>query len=137
MKTLVESVAQAQEVYYLANGEYATNLEYLDVQFPPRTVEFQLKPGENEEQGEARKKRSRTYAWGNCWINATVSACQNTQIGMQYRKYHTHSFNRRDCIIKTTDKTDWRNQICQAETGKSAAQGSTDNTYGLTSYIYP
>ncbi len=34
VKPLVESIAQAQELYYLANGEYPTKLEELDISFP-------------------------------------------------------------------------------------------------------
>ncbi|MBR2082771.1 MAG: prepilin-type N-terminal cleavage/methylation domain-containing protein [Elusimicrobiaceae bacterium] len=34
MKSLVKAIAQAQEVYYLANGEYTSNWEELDVNTP-------------------------------------------------------------------------------------------------------
>ncbi len=32
--TVLRSVREAQEIYYMANGEYATDLETLDIQFP-------------------------------------------------------------------------------------------------------
>ena len=35
LKVAGESLSQAQEIYYLANGRYASNFEELDLSFPP------------------------------------------------------------------------------------------------------
>ncbi len=121
MKTLVESVAQAQEVYYLANGHYTDDFDELSIDLPGEFVDVD----------------KRSFSWGNCWTETNATYCQNDQINMQYRKYYIHSLNRRDCLIMgTIDKTDWRNQICQAETGKTSKQASTDNTYKIVGYSY-
>ena len=37
LRVLAESIAQAEEIYYLANGKYTTNVEALDIQFPSPT----------------------------------------------------------------------------------------------------
>ena len=36
-KVLAEASAKAQEIYYLANGEYVSNVEELDIQIPGKT----------------------------------------------------------------------------------------------------
>jgi len=37
MKTLATSLAQAQEIYYMANGEYSSSIDKLDIGFSGET----------------------------------------------------------------------------------------------------
>ena len=36
--TMLKAIANAQEVYYLANGEYTNNINELDIQIPPELI---------------------------------------------------------------------------------------------------
>ena len=125
MKHLVEAIVQAEETYYLANGRYADDFDELSIDIPA-------------ESGSATMLGLRSNNWGACWINSYGAVvCENTQINMQYRKYagYGSTSGPRECnIIGTTDTTDWRNKICQAETGRT--NGTVSTTYNLISYIY-
>ena len=127
LKNLVVSIAQAQEIYYLANDKYADNLENLDINFP------------------SGKKETSTlfqydYDWGYCKFGGVTSQCRDNKIDMAYQIYVLHSISYSDragdhvCWVGgTKDLNDIRNQICKAETG-AAAPRVLDNNY--TSWGY-
>ena len=55
IKDMTEAIARAQEVYYLANGNYATTLSSLDIDFP---VGGTINDDDNKI----------TYSWGRCSV---------------------------------------------------------------------
>ena len=113
LKHIVKSVAQAQEVYYLANDEYATSFADLDVDMPVGKT-------------AASTDNYYIYTWGYCHMGTGDQImCYNNQSGLQYQQHLLHhkagSSGRTYCVIVgTSDLTDKRNVICQAETGTSA-----------------
>lgn len=123
MKPIAEAIAQAQEVYYLANGDYATTLSSLDVQFPAG--------GTTNEEDNAI-----TYNWGKCAINDT----ENTQCGLTdendkwivrylvFHYYNTELIGKRVCLTKDN----LSKQICQIETGDSDPK----NWSNFSAYYY-
>ena len=112
LKVLARSIADAQEVYYLANGSYATNLEDLDVQLPVGIYPTQT--------GD-----SRNFAWGVCQTIDTDEKkvdCRNTEIGLWYEQYYQNSVSYPGnmlCVAGNSDLSSAQNQICKAETNKS------------------
>ena len=58
MKNLVKSVADAQEIFYLANDKYAATFEELDVTIPPA------------QDMDNSTSSNYVYDWGNCEIQA-------------------------------------------------------------------
>lgn len=131
LKHMTKAIALAQEVYYLTNGEYSTNIEDLDIQWPESTSEFQLNPGETEEEGAVRSKRVRTYTWGNCWTNLGKCVCINNDIGMEYQIYPSHPHdNSPKNSIWCVARNNIAHQICKDETGR------TTPSYGTTMYQY-
>lgn len=104
LKNLTKSIANAQEVYYLANGQYATRFDQLDIEAgtPHTAADFQ-----------------RDFPWGNCIIWDQVSAlCEYT--GLRYIIYLKHS-SRPDagtiyCVV--LNNSPLHNQLCEQETGK-------------------
>ena len=126
LKVLAHAIANAQEVYYLANNDYATNFEDLDIQMPT--------PTNPNETGNVR-----TYAWGSCNILHTSEMdieCWNTQDKLGYSIYYNHSAaypGRRMCWALNRDLTSHQNQLCKAETNNSTYGSGTAGAY---SYIY-
>ncbi len=135
LKALATSVFQAQEVYYLAHGDYATDIDALDVAFPDSTVTHQY--DEDDTEQEAKAKRNRYYEWGSCYtIKADYSVvCINSKISMGYYMYLKNSpasrAGKRQCVAYTTDTNSIQAQICQSETGDTAP-----NSSGRLNYWY-
>ena len=125
IKVLADSIAKAQEVYYLANGQYATTFEELDVEMPG---------------GKLNSSTASTYKynWGTCNLpqdgNPRISCYGKNNV--YYIAHFQHSIERpgaRRCsVIGTTDLSDWRNAICRQETGKEGHPTTAD----LVDYSY-
>jgi len=117
LKNLTNSIAQAEEIYYLANGNYATDLEELSVEMPAGKLNTSTSEQYN-------------YDWGYCSVGTgmgdTIVLCYNSQIRMQYQISLEHSVTpgRRCTVIGSLDLSDIRNQICKAETGKTTYKAS-------------
>ena len=120
IKDLTYSLARAQEVYYLANGKYATDFEELVIDMP------------------AGKQDTSTtsvyyYDWGRCQLNQKMVWCTDSRAGMQLQVKYDHAFEEagvRDCIAFSGDTNDIRNQLCRQETGGSVKIVQTDTYTG-------
>ena len=126
LKILTKSLADAEEAYYLANGEYTRDLDILGV------------------MPEGKLNTSTTnqfdYPWGYCYAhtpvpggtNSAVVFCVNTQHSIRYDKYLLFSAYvpgvAKCVVINATGVNDIRNQICKAETG-SSTYDVADTTY--------
>lgn len=115
LKKLARSIADAQEVYYLANGRYATDFEELSIDMPA---------GKLADSNRYTYK----YDWGQCffgWLdNYTVRnvQCKSDEADMEYQIYFQQIARYagvRSCRAYRTDVNDIRNQICRSETGNS------------------
>ena len=111
LKIIAESIAKAQEVYYLANGKYSPYFEELDIDLPAG--------------GKVSSSHANEYFfdWGYCFTgpvgdNARV-LCALSKEEMRYMvvfdRSATHA-GERICEVKTTDLNDWRNKVCKSET---------------------
>ena len=111
LKHLTKALADAQEVYYLANGQYTKKVADLDVDLPG---------GKDETKSS---ERIYYYDWGYCGMGQDdgITLCENSQINMQYQIVLPHSSassaGTQRCIVFSDDETDLPNQICKAETG--------------------
>ena len=118
IKSLVENVASAEEVYYLANGKYTADVKDLDVSVPGGWTE-----GENQETDGVITKREYVFNWGKCWINATQFTCSVdiSNVLVYYKKYYEHAATpiKRRCIVRTTDLGHVGNKLCKNETLKT------------------
>ena len=143
MKNLVRSIADAQEVYYLANNEYADDFDKLDVTVPDNTIEHEYAEDEN---ADTLSKKRRWYDWGYCSIitgNTASVDCQNEQISMRYniRLLHTSAVTYQGkpmCIaLGTNDVSTIQNQICKQETllEKPTVKHTTGDIYNT--WLYP
>ena len=123
LKNLTHSIAQAEEVYYLANNRYATDFEELSVEMP------------------AGKKDNSTpeaygYDWGGCKITISDThsqiSCSNLLAGMRYVKrlaFSVLNANKRLCRIDNTDLSSVQAKICIQETQHTTPDSSGSDSY--------
>jgi len=109
LKNLVKSLAQAEEVYYLANGQYTTHFEDLDISMP----------GGNLDTSASSRYR---YDWGNCWLASSTRVafvrCENTQDKLGLQSYLAKSPSGRGsiCLAQSTDINTLPNKVCKSDT---------------------
>ena len=129
IKPLVESIAQAQEAYYLANGEYPTKLEKLDISFPegdsPRgDTGFNYKDMFcNTSTGRAL---CRVYLGGNSMTDEDIT------YSVTGKHYEGDKYPAGICLCSVYKTSSVAEKICQLETGKQ----SPDKTSGTTQIYY-
>ena len=110
IKNAAEAVAQAQEVYYMANGEYATKTSDLDVDFPG---------GGSADEDDITV----TYDWGDCNLTDpknTQCCYKKNGVFFGYLVYHntgTSYAGRRYC--QATKGTIYE-KVCQSDSGDTA-----------------
>lgn len=126
LKPITESLAQAQEVYYLANGTYANKIADLDIGLPG---------GQDPTKSSDKLYH---YDWGYCGASSDSAKCYTKATRMQYQIYYKHSIyhpNSRSCIVwGTQDLTDLPNQICKTETKAETGKKYASDNY--TEWIY-
>ncbi len=105
LKHIVDDIAKAEEAFFLANGKYSTDFSELDI--------FDVKE---------HTKYYRATEDIVCYTDGASFACVHHKLNMRYGM--DLSAKTRGCqVFGTADKTEWRNKICQTETGKSEPQG--------------
>lgn len=131
LKHMVRALVEAEEVYYLANGDYTTNMEDLSVEIPNGTLDT---------EAATNKSHKYKYDWGYCWLyNSTEkrAECLDSKAHMRYREYYIHTVKdsgKRKCVVQTTDETNWRNAICKAETNNGSYW--KDTKYNFLAWTY-
>ena len=129
IKDITKAIADAEELYYLNNGQYTNDPSKLGIDLSGATI----------------SGNTFTFNNGNsCLIwNVTKGqkavACSTKINKIEIKYYHQFAFssnvpNRRVCIVFSTDKTDIPNKVCQNDTGKTAAQINCEDDY--CAYLY-
>ena len=117
-KTMTKSLAEAEEVYYLANGEYTLDPEALSIELPGATCAM-----------DGNYMRC-TTSWGQCSLAVHAVNCKVYKNGAKYMSLnwwldHSDYPGTRTCVVYNTNLNDIGNQICKQETNRS----SPNNTY--------
>ena len=103
LKDLTQSIANAQEIYYMANGVYSTLFEALDVDTP---ANFSTEENDTVD--------IRVFPWGRCQLSTTNVYCSNNVLA--YQVYYQNSTNpRRRCIAWSEDENSVPAQVCKQE----------------------
>ncbi len=120
VKELAVNLANAEELYYMANGTYTQFFDSLDVKIPASYLE-----------DGGGTYRQRYFKWGRCGIqndaNAYVvcSVKQGSSFPLGYQIYLQHSQGaQRWCVSNSGDVNALPNQVCKSETGKSTPLGT-------------
>ena len=129
MKPIVKALIEAEEVYYLANGDYTLDLTELDVELP--TPDFLDTTSQTYPIFE--------YKWGKCFSNLKgIVTCKLTPTSISYAigALHLSSpsylawIGKQVCQARTSNI--YAKQICQQESGAITPSGLTPTE--LTEY---
>ena len=130
LKTIVKSLVQAQESYYLANGDYATDLKKLDIEAPAGRLNI---------TGIKRY----TYDWGHCEIltssdKATGVYCHNNLSNIRYGIFLQHADSeyagmQRCSAVDGTNPT--TSTICKQDSGLTQPTYTNEDT-GVAHYFW-
>ena len=118
MKNMVRAIANAQELYYLANGKYATRFDELDIDMG----------GTPQDEND----NIRNLDWYACFVtNPNYAYCWSNKIQMEYQTALVHSSggwaNMNQCVTNTADLTAVQNKICRQETGLETPSATIGN----------
>ena len=125
LKSLTRRIADAEEVFYMANNTYSVDFEELDVDMPGGKL-------------DSSTAEYYQYDWGACELHQDTEErawvhCNNDLINMTFQVRLQHSLNpgRHTCLARgSTDPNTLQAQICKAETGlttpsySSSAEGN-------------
>ncbi len=113
LMSLVESVYQAQQAYYLEHGVY-NSTDFND-------LALDIGGTEHIQANGIPKKYKRDFPWGSCTLSSLYIYCQDVNVNISYLRYFT---GKRMCVAYGSDKTAMNYKICQEETGDTQPTGS-------------
>ncbi len=118
LKEMTKALANAEELYYLANGTYTEFFDKLDVD-TPAGLEDTLEEG---------SKTTRTFDWGNCYVGVNSVQCSNNKMAYQVRFEHAGSYPKQTwCIAWNTDVNSIENKVCKIDTQSSTYDKKTSS----------
>jgi len=133
-KTLATSLANAQEVYYMANSTYSHSFDELDVETPAYLSET------DDIKGEVNRP-SRYFSWGHCtlWedgITSCYSSMQEENVGYTIYGQHASSpdAGKRVCTTYNLNTSANVNKVCKVETGLTTP---TETGSNYLRWVYP
>jgi len=126
-KVLARALAQAQEAYYMSNGEYAHSYDELDVDTPAYI-------SETDDFNAGVNRPHRNFSWGSCvlWQSGGVS-CHMVERGKGIA-FGAVPGNYTECIGYTNDASHLVNKLCKSETGLTTP---SETGSGYLRWVYP
>ncbi|MBO7237859.1 MAG: prepilin-type N-terminal cleavage/methylation domain-containing protein [Elusimicrobiaceae bacterium] len=128
LKNLTRSIAEAEEIYYLANNKYSLDFAELDVQMPGGKL-------------NTSTRKQYDYSWGSCFLadgDRSFAQCTNNLINMSFQirfKYSIGNPGKYSCLARgSSETTSLQAQICKTETGLTTPSYTAEGDY--TSWWY-
>ena len=127
IKSLVQTLANAEETYYLANGEYTIDVDVLSVDMPPATS-----------CSSTQDKRICTYPWGVCTVKASTTESSYIECILHQNNLNTIGYQQTlkyskaypgKAVCFPYNLTNLTQPICQSETGHSTPDYKTGYYY--------
>ena len=131
LKPLINSIVQAEEVFYMTHNDYTAKFSELDISMP-NDGQFEEDEGYNAAGVEYEKI---VYDWGFCILTKYHTVCSDTKINMKLDFYYSgdlspHTPGAHICtVMNAVDENDYRNQLCKQETGAETSNVSGKSTY--------
>ncbi len=133
LMTLTNAIKDAQEVYYLANGEYATSFEQLDIDMPAGNID----PADTIYNGITgamlvypNGNMFRLLSEGRVKGSNRVSLCNNYEVPLLHgNTSNNHTFCYAHSDSDCTATSGLGQKICKAATGKSARAKSNQYNF--------
>ncbi len=134
VKNMTKSIATAEEIYFMGNGQYTANFDALDINLP----------GGGEKSNDLTEGRSErfTFPWGSCDLmemdgftesgkeGSPCVVCTHTGTHLKYNIYLTHGHphwrGKVFCVVSSTGGS-VQHEICRQETGHE----------NIDPYMYP
>ena len=130
LKSLTSSIAQAQEVYYLAHGEYTLDWNALNITLPnvKNCMDFTT-------------YNTCYFDWGHCLIqkqNIDRATCSRDSTGFSiYFNNAPRYAGQRRCYSTGDDLTTLQSKVCKSETHADAPSDDIEPPSGFHMWIYP
>ncbi len=128
IKNNAKAIAEAEELYYLNNGQYTNDPSKLGIDISGANLSGSY---------IFFKNGNSCYIW-NATNGQKAVECSTKINKTETRYYHffaySNSSNRKLCLVYSIDKTDIPHKVCQNDTGKVASQASCGDSY--CSYWY-
>jgi len=129
IKNLTRSIANAEEIYYMANGTYTINWEELDVTLPDRN-----------HCTDAGTFNQCYFDWGHCFIqkqNIDRAVCHIADVS--YAIYFDNApkyAGQRRCYSIGLDLTTAQARVCKNDTGANAPSDNIEIGSNYRMWIY-
>ncbi|MBO7238419.1 MAG: prepilin-type N-terminal cleavage/methylation domain-containing protein [Elusimicrobiaceae bacterium] len=124
-KVMARAIANAEEVYYMANNKYTVDFDELDISLPPAN------------SGSTSKELK--FDWGSCilWAESVDCRLSNPVISFGMSYAHCTTCARpggTNCLTYSTDLSSVGNKLCKNETGLAEPSDPGDD---YTRWVYP
>ena len=130
LKPLVKTIAEAEEIYYLANGKYTGDFAKLDVDMPAPT---------SSTDASDTGRTTYNYPWGYCFLDSSlVIMCRNNLADIRYGIWlkHTSSVSAGKQQCEVDGNNVYAHQVCKEDSGLTTYSSDGGASYGNYEYTW-
>ena len=121
--TLANAVVQAQERYYLANGEYTNDFTELDIDFDGGLSE------NNSRMSQPSKWSMRLYKYNGTQDNSVYIRSPNLDVWLSFVYAHAKILSSSERACYANKNNAFANILCKQITHKNTHRRTADNNY--------